>query len=134
MSEVVEYQGSSIEIRRIELGGKNRPVAFTMYTYILFKRQTGIDFFSLSPDDSISLEDTMRLYHCALCVGGIVAQEDFEIDFEPQFMAMCDTKTLNAMAGIKESTEQQSTEEEDEEKNGESHSPLKTSKKAVAEN
>lgn len=135
MSEVREFHGQSVEIRRIQLGGIARPVAFVMYTYVLFKRKTGIDFFSLTKDSYISDEDALCLYHCAFVVGGLITGEDFDIDFEPDFMIMVDANTLIELSGVKEMAEATKTEEagEQTEKNGQSQSLSKTSKRnAVA--
>ena len=137
MSQIINFHGQTVEVRRVLLGDKERPVAFPMYTYVLFKRQTGIDFFSLNEGDNLSYEDTMCLYHCAMVVGGIVTGESFDIDFEPDFMIMCTEQVMFDLAGIKAQTDVQADDEAqnektDKEKNGQSRSRLKASKKPVA--
>lgn len=110
---------------------KERPVCFTMYTYVLFKRQTGVDYFSLSEGDELSYEHTMNLYFCAMVVGAIVMGEEFDIEFEPDFMILCDGQVMMDLAGIKANTDPPKEEvtEKHEEKNGQSHSRSKRSKK-----
>lgn len=134
--EIIDFHGQSVEVRRVRLGGVDRPVAFTMYTYVLFKRNTGIDFYKLSPDSELSYEDSLNLYHCAMIVGGLVTKEPFEIPFEPDFLCMVDEAVMFDLAGIKAASDVEPAEEEPktgDEKNGVSRSRSKSSsKRAVA--
>jgi hypothetical protein len=135
MSEIINFHGQTVEIRRVPLGGVERPVAFVTYTFLLFKRKTGIDYFKLTPEDELSNEDALQLYHCAMVVGGIVTGEAFEIPFEPDFLIMCDDNVMFALAGIQKDNEVPAQEESEkvEEKNGQSHSRSKSSKKRAVE-
>jgi hypothetical protein len=135
MSEIINFHGQTVEIRRVPLGGVERPVAFVTYTFLLFKRKTGIDYFKLTPEDELSNEDALQLYHCAMVVGGIVTGETFEIPFEPDFLIMCDDNVMFALAGIQKDNEVPAQEESEkvEEKNGQSHSRSKSSKKRAVE-
>jgi len=133
--ELIDFHGQTVEIKRVQLGGVQRPVAFTMYTYVLFKRNTGIDFYSLKPTDELSYEDTLNLYYCAMITGAVVTGEEFDIPFEPDFLCMVDEKVMFDLAGIKALSDVEKIEEQetDEEKNGQSRSPRKSSsKRAVA--
>lgn len=134
--EVIDFHGQTVEVRRVRLGGVDRPVAFTMYTYVLFKRNTGIDYYSLKPDDYLSYEDTLNLYHCAMITGALVTKEEFDIPFEPDFLCMVDEKVMFDLSGIKEYSDaepEEKDQEKSEEKNGQSHSRSKSSsKRAVA--
>ncbi len=129
-TKVVQYKGEAIEVRYVELAGQKRPVAFTMYTFILFERNTGIDYFRMSKDDRMSTEHALQLYHLAFYVGGIVTDEPFEMDFEPDFLMHANAELMFNLAGINEDSMPQSDEEEaasqevGEEKNEVSHSQL----------
>lgn len=127
--ELVQYHGQTIELKRIHLAGKDRPVAFVMYTYTLFKRQTGIDFLALKTDDQISYEEVMRLYHCALVVGSMIVNEEFDIPFEPDFQILCNSEVMQQLAGMRGGEGEE--EEEEEVKNDQSHSRSKKSKKSA---
>ena len=133
--EIIDFHGQTVEIRRVRLGGVDRPVAFTMYTYVLFKRNTGIDFYSLKEDDNLTYDEALNLYHCAMITGGVVTGEPFEIPFEPDFMCMVDDQVMFDLSGIRNASDAEPIEGEEkpEEKNGQSHSPSKgSSKRAVA--
>lgn len=135
MSEIIHFHGQSVEIRRVPLGGVERPVAFVTYTFILFKRKTGIDYFKLTEEDELTGEDALQLYHSAMVAGGIITGETFEIPFEPDFLIMADDALMFALAGIQKENEVPVPEEaeEVEEKNGQSHSRSKSSKKRAVE-